>query len=412
MAAVRRSLDIPEMQMLVEFPGDPNNLDYHHRIFWYRVERSEWIISTPDGDVYEEDYAGVTVVPLTRNAPYPAAYAGQLYVPDNDALMRDYQDLKRQAEALSVVRGCQDRPGVSAVEGTNETAGQWRVADVDSKKFGEIIPNNELMDGGANVMLELGELRKRLHHKDGEIMTLEYVKNFDEWAERKRPGLPGGDAGDLRILGCVKLSSGKRQMSLERALELMSEKKFEDFPHRGPRAAREFLESVLENGGDLATYHAAFMRKSGLSDNSAAAHEYKNLLSVLKFAISYDQIDCSNLASIEQVIRRILEIQVAVRRNPRHPTFDAFDYNTRGSVDEVGGARAPGYAEWMAEQQKQEAKTLKSTREWREEQATERRRAAKNQTDKAESDDEAGAEKTKKKKKKKPSGAAGGAAAT
>ena len=154
------------------------------------------------------------------------------------------------------------------------------------------------------------------------------------------------------------------------------------------------------------------MRKSGLSDNSAAAHEYKNLLSVLKFAISYDQIDCSNLASIEQVIRRILEIQVAVRRNPRHPTFDAFDYNTRGSVDEVVGARAPGYAEWMAEQQKQEAKTLKSTREWREEQATERRRAAKNQTDKMESDDEAGAEKTKKKKKKKPSGAAGGAAAT
>ena len=252
MAAVRRSLDIPEMQMLVEFPGDPNNLDYHHRISWYRVERSEWIISTPDGDVYEEDYAGVTVVPLTRNAPYPAAYAGQLYVPDNDALMRDYQDLKRQAEALSVVRGCQDRPGVSAAEGTNETAGQWRVADVDSKKFGEIIPNNELMDGGSNVMLEIGEHRKRLHHKDGEIMTLEYVKNFDEWAERKRPGLPGGDAGDLRILGCVKLSSGKRQMSLERALELMSEKKFEDFPHRGPRAAREFLESVLENGGDLA----------------------------------------------------------------------------------------------------------------------------------------------------------------
>ena len=29
-----RTLDIAELQMLVEFPGDPNDLDYCHRIFW------------------------------------------------------------------------------------------------------------------------------------------------------------------------------------------------------------------------------------------------------------------------------------------------------------------------------------------------------------------------------------------
>lgn len=107
-----------------------------------------------------------------------------------------------------------------------------------------------------------------------------------------------------------------------------------------------------------------------------------------------------------------MEIQVAVRRNPKHPTFDAFDYNTRGSVDEVGGARAAGYAEWMAEQQKAEAKVMKSTREWREEQATERRKAAKNY-DKGESDDaDAGGDgaKKRKNKKKKGGGAQPGAA--
>ena len=41
------------------------------------------------------------------------------------------------------------------------------------------------------------------------------------------------------------------------------------------------------------------------------------------WALSYDQLDCGNLASIEQVVRRILEIQTIVRWNPRHPTSDA-----------------------------------------------------------------------------------------
>ena len=46
------------------------------------------------------------------------------------------------------------------------------------------------------------------------------------------------------------------------------------------------------------------------------------------------------MAAIEQAVRRILEIQTAVRINPKHPTFDSFDYNTRGTVDPVGGVRS------------------------------------------------------------------------
>ena len=82
MAVNRRTLDIAEMQMLVEFPGDLAGLDCHHRILWFRVDRATWIISTFDADVYEEDYDGMTVVPLFRNSPYPPGYAGQMYVPD------------------------------------------------------------------------------------------------------------------------------------------------------------------------------------------------------------------------------------------------------------------------------------------------------------------------------------------
>ena len=408
MAAVPRTLDIPEMQILAEFPGE--RLDMHHRILWYRVDRAVWIISTPDHDVYEEDYDGTTVVSLGRNCLYPADQAGRMYIPDNDDIMSQYAELKRQADALAIIRGCMDRPGVVSSDAVQSNA-HWRVADVDSKRFGEIIPPGELLDGSSNVILRIGDIQKRLHHKGSEILTLELVEDFSAWSERKRPGLPGGDAGDLRLLGCSRLSSGKRQMSLVDALTKMSDTKFDDWPHRGPKAVREFLESVAENGGDIANYHSSFLRKSGLAENSAAAHEYKNLLGILKLAVTYDQVDCSNLASIEQVVRRILEIQVAVRRNPKHPTFDTFDYNTRGVVDEVGGARAAGYAEWMAEQQKAEAKSLKSTREWREEQAAERRKAHKGQDRGSSDDDGTGKPGGKKKKKKNKGGAPDGAAA-
>ena len=406
-----KTLDIPELQMLVEFPGDLNGLDFHHRILWYRVDGSTWIISTPDCDVYEENYDGMTVIPLTRNSPYPIQYAGAMYVPNADALMNEYQDMKRQAENLALVRGCLDRPGIASGQDAR-AEGLWRVADVDSKLFGNIIPNGDLSDPTRNTLLEVDGLKKRLHAKDGEILSLELVADFDKWKEAKRPGLPGGDAGDLRLLGCERLASGKRQMNLSKAIEAMHSETFPDWPHRGPRATREFLESVLENGGDLSTYHAAFMRKSGRSDHSASAHELKNLLQILKLSISYDQLDVSNIAAIEQTVRRILEIQIAVRRNPKHPTFDSFDYNTRGTVDEVGGARAAGYFEWMAEQQKAEAKTLKSTREWRQEQEADRRRAHRGEKDRDSSGEDGEGGKGKKKKKKKKGGAPTGADAS
>ena len=228
--AAARTLDIPELQMLVEFAGDPNGLDFHHRILWYRVDRSTWIISTPDYDVYEEDFDGVTVVPLSRNSEYPGAYVGQMYIPRNQELMRSYLEMKRQADSLAVVRGCSDRPGVASGGDAAET-GHWRIADVDSKRFGDIIPASDLADVTKNAILERNGARKRLHCVDGSIFTLEYVLDFDNWSNAKRPGLPGGDAGDLRLLGCTRLASGKRQLCL-RACRTRSS---QTGPTAGPR---------------------------------------------------------------------------------------------------------------------------------------------------------------------------------
>jgi hypothetical protein len=94
---------------------------------------------------------------------------------------------------------------------------------------------------------------------------------------------------------------------------------------------------------------------------------------MVRLGISYDQVDVGNLASFELIVRRILEIQTAIRRNPQHPIFDGLDQTALGSVDEVGGARAVAYGHWLGEQQKAEAKLLRGQREYREEQLNDRK---------------------------------------
>ena len=73
------------------------------------------------------------------------------------------------------------------------------------------------------------------------------------------------------------------------------------------------------------------------------------------------------------MVRRYIEIQGAVRRNPKHPDFTGLSHGTAGSLDESGGVRTTGYHDWPAEQQKIGGRRFKHAREHREEVAAEKR---------------------------------------
>ena len=85
----------------------------------------------------------------------------------------------------------------------------------------------------------------------GEILVLEYDEDLASWSEAKRPGIPGGHAGDLRLLGCERNSQGRRTLSLKKALELMTNYAFHDWPHKGPGALRDLLDSLAESSGEI-----------------------------------------------------------------------------------------------------------------------------------------------------------------
>ncbi|CAE8613278.1 unnamed protein product, partial [Polarella glacialis] len=362
-------LDIVEVQALINFPLDADGLEWHWRVLFIALGGGRWIIGTPDGEVYEEAYAGVAIQPLARAGAYPAALWNETYAPDA-AILGLLPQMRLDAQGLGLILGV--APAVVAGAAA-AASGRWLISDVDHKDFSSEVLAAELLNPATTTSLAVGTEEKKLHVYKGGIVTLEYVEDTSAWTQQKRPGLPGGHAGDLRLLGNQANSSGKRMMSLSRALELMTKHTFADWPHRGPAATKEFLEAIMESGGDIQVYLGTFMRKSGVSDNTACCHELKNLFEMVRLGISYDQIDVGNLASFELIVRRILEIQTAIRRNPQHPIFDGLDQSALGSVDEVGGARAVSYGHWLGEQQKAEAKLMRGQREYREEQISDRK---------------------------------------
>ena len=79
--------------------------------------------------------------------------------------------------------------------------------------------------------------------------------------------------------------------------------------------------------------------------------------------LQVDQVDGSNLLCMERAARRFIEIQSAVKRNPKHPDFMGLGFGTQTTLDESGAIRTGAYHEWLAEQQKVEGRLYKYGRE-------------------------------------------------
>jgi hypothetical protein len=96
------------------------------------------------------------------------------------------------------------------------------------------------------------------------------------------------------------------------------------------------------------------------------AREHKLLLEFMRLGLQWDQVDVSSLAGYELVVRRIHQIEIAVRKNPKMPDFDGLEMLVDTAVDASGALVMPAITSWLASQQKDEAFILKQRRLWSE----------------------------------------------
>ena len=364
-----RSLDIPEAQVAIDFFDDPNGFFFHVRVLLVPAGGGRWIWATPDHSVQFGDLTSHRVIPIPRNAPCPSRLAGQLYAfdPFGDG---ELETLREQAAALAQVLG------IDVPRGAAAAPPRWVVADPAHPRFGEVV--DPAVTSSAEKFVRRGAAGLALLDENDDEESFTACENVPEdkhqqWLDEKHSG-PGRDPRVCPVLRVGR--GGPRRATLDQAIEAHRPTESKDWVFRGPKALPEFLISVRASGLGVAGYANHYISVCGLPPNSSAAHELRVLLEALRHFIEYDQVDVSNLAGAELIVRRIIQMQKAIRRNPKHPDFSGLDDMLASALDETGGVVTSRFDEWVAAEQKTKAVIMKNSRMYTEERDAEAKRSA------------------------------------
>lgn len=134
----------------------------------------------------------------------------------------------------------------------------------------------------------------------------------------------------------------------------------EDWCFSGPRAVREFLQSIYESGTDLGGYHLQWVKNSSVNQHTSVCHEHRNLLECLRLAITRDQIDPTCLMSMEMLVRRTIQLEMAVSRNANSPDYSGLEILLENPLTESGAASTRRLDEWVTGRLKERAQIAKS----------------------------------------------------
>ena len=306
------------------------------------------------------------VVVLQRNAAFPQDRVNEIYGCDAD----DFDEatltrLRREANQLATVLGAP--PAAVAVAGRT-----WRISDTSHKLFGKPVPEAAL--GNEDVFITRGS--RALVEIDGEWTTAGQEEDQDKGEEGFRRRLTTGPGRDPRILSDHRDADGRRFLAFALVLSLVREAVYDFWPIQGPRAVKEYLNSIRQLGaGGFLEYHADWVKTSGVGEKSAAAREHRFLLDLLRLLVQWDQLDPTSLASSELIVRRLVQIEVACKKNPKTPDYSGLEGLLESAVDGSGAAVVPKLSQWLGESQKNEAFVLKQMRLWSEEQSAAKKRA-------------------------------------
>ena len=148
---------------------------------------------------------------------------------------------------------------------------------------------------------------------------------------------------------------------------LCQETRVDNFLVDGPRTAGWVLRFMVENGSTPLGRHAKFKADAGLSvtDPGVVAHEH--LCKLLQTALTVDQLDGTNCATVELICREIqmVEEKYADRLRSQDPLHEDGEYFMKTSPSNV--CMCPAFREWIGEQMRGDASVMKERRKAREE---------------------------------------------
>ena len=363
------TLDVVEPQVLIDYPDDAAGLRWHHRLLLIQTPTpGVWIASTPDYSVQRLDLNVHRVVALSRNGPFPAAQWNESYVFDNPVPAADLSRIRQQAGSLALVLG-QVAPAPAAAAGG---AGVWRVADPSQPSFGDEIPSQAISDPASFITPDVAgdeDYLSGLVMIDGCWTFCQLVADQDKDAWQR--SLVSGHKRDPRVAGDTRDPiTGQRETTFADSLARQHAAADPPFPLGGQRVTHEYMRTLRATGMEWVTHHLDFVHKSGISPNGNITRAHRRVTDALHAFQQQDMLNLPSLVGVEVLVRYLVQIEMAVARNPRSPDFQDLDAVVASTVNEYGGLVLPEYTKYIAQIQKDEAFTLKQQRQWREEQTS------------------------------------------
>ena len=125
--------------------------------------------------------------------------------------------------------------------------------------------------------------------------------DLDDWRKERHNG-----TNDQRTLGVHFDANGVRHVRFRDAINMMKAEKHDDWTFDGPIAGPEFLTAIMQGVGNPVSYHAEWVRLSGVAEGSAVCHDHRHLMECLRLGACVDQLDLMNPALGENIVRRII----------------------------------------------------------------------------------------------------------
>ncbi len=347
------TLDIPEAQVAVEFPNDPQ-VRFHHRVLLVDLGQGKHVAVTPDEEVESLDLNSHRIVSLLRSAPFPTRIENDVYTFDPISA-GTLERLRLEARTMARVLGA----SATSVQPSADSC-RWVVADPGHPKFGTELElavaadPNRFQHKGASALADLDN--------DPTWVFCQNVAAEDEshWRSLKQTG-PGKDT---RIEPLAYQGERRRVLSLDVVTSGLSPdiKRPKDFPLPGPSAYAELMSGVLASGVGLGGFHNYWERASGVSPGCAVSKEHKCIFESLRHGLLWAGLAGKHLAMTEFSSRRVLQIHRAVKRSAKHPNFEGLEAMLSSALDDTGGVVATKFDQFVADQQRAQAQIMKQSR--------------------------------------------------
>ena len=339
---------------------DVDGIVWHHRILILQVKGPKWVTLDPELELQVIDLDAVEYKLLDRAADFPADIYAEIF-PFEPIPQSEVPGFRRKARTLLALHS----------EGPSDADELvWTVCDTRDAFFGTIVPQDKIdaaaadgtmLDGGAKGIIEFEEEYRFVE----QVSKSEHVEVLKKWRAAD---------SDARILKVQRDQAGKRNRPLSDSVPQFSEDKMDDWPHVGERSFLEASDAVLRTSMNWKTYHLTWKQESGISTGTSLCHEHETLCESFRLAHEIDQVNCPNLASLELLMRRMIQIEMAVSRNSKMPDFTGLSVVLSSVTDGSGAIQTKGFHRWVAEKNEARARIMKSERMYHEERSGARKR--------------------------------------